>query len=578
MSAPICEASIQQPHPGLYPFTISNASSGKIRALALAEKRAGWQYGPSVAGDTSFYPSGSIGGPVAKEVTDRFSDFLDTVHANVINDSRIAAATILADGGLRNIHDYTKLYRGQWKQSAPRGPFPGMLTNYTNDLLFSMTQLSENPYRISRMPKNAQLPFAVSNAREIAGQTLASLQEAGRLFITDFLDQSRLRQTPGKHGAACQAYFYIHQVSGDFLPLAIKPNIEGSDLVYTPQDLPDDWLLAKMMFSSNSFSHAQWYHLAATHAVGEIVYLSAIRTLSEEHPIMAILHRLLKDAWAFRVVAVQRLVYPGGPIDVLFPWSGSEASNYTDTLYQSGEASAFQSNYFEPNLQRRGLIDSALGPKIKTFPFHQDASAIHTAIRRFMTVLVESFYPDTSDIVGDHELQAWAREARPAKIVDFPSSIEDRRTLIDVLTHVAHLVSIVHGTLNLNSLATSSGSLPLNPFAFYTPLPTTKGVNDIMPFLPHVEASVGQIALAAVFNRPDFVDSNQTIVHMFDNTTMLVRMPKRVQKAEADFRSAMSRYSAAIRSHAFDQSGLCRGMPYCWSTLDPNSATYWLTS
>jgi hypothetical protein len=80
-------------------------------------------------------------------------------------------------------------------------------------------------------------------------------------------------------------------VSGDFLPLAIKPNVEGSDLVYTPQDLPNDWLLAKMMFNSNSFWHAQWYHLAATHAVGEIVYLSAIRTLSEEHPIMAILHR-----------------------------------------------------------------------------------------------------------------------------------------------------------------------------------------------------------------------------------------------------------------------------------------------
>jgi arachidonate 15-lipoxygenase (second type)/8-lipoxygenase (S-type) len=95
-SAPICEASVQYPHPDPYPFTISNASSNKTRALALAEKRAGWDYGPSVAGDTAFYPSGSIGGPVAKEVADRFSDFLDTVHTNVINDSRIAVASISA--------------------------------------------------------------------------------------------------------------------------------------------------------------------------------------------------------------------------------------------------------------------------------------------------------------------------------------------------------------------------------------------------------------------------------------------------------------------------------------------------
>ncbi|KAL6156070.1 hypothetical protein ACJBU6_04067 [Exserohilum turcicum] len=256
-SAPVCEASMQHPYPEPYPFTISNASSQNARALALAEKRAGWEYGPSVAGDTAFYPSGSIGGPVAKEVTDRFSDFLDTVHANVINDSRIAAASMWREGGLKSIHDYAKLYKGQWKQSAPEGPYPGILTNYTDDLLFSMTQLSENPYRVFRIPKNAQLPFDVSNARAIAGQTLASLQGAGRLFLTDFLDQASLRKTTGRYGAACQAYFFIHLVSGDFLPLAIKPNVEGSDLVYTPQDLPSDWLLAKMMFNSNSFWHAQ---------------------------------------------------------------------------------------------------------------------------------------------------------------------------------------------------------------------------------------------------------------------------------------------------------------------------------
>jgi hypothetical protein len=154
-----------------------------------------------------------------------------------------------------------------------------------------MTQLSENPYRVSRISKNAQLPFAVSNAKAIAGQGLSSLQHAGRLFFVDFLDQAHLHQTAGKHGAACQAYFYLHPTSNDFLPLAIKRNANGSSLVYTPQDLPNDWLLAKMMFNLNSFWHAQWYHLGATHVVGEIVYLSAIRTLSEEHPIMAVLHR-----------------------------------------------------------------------------------------------------------------------------------------------------------------------------------------------------------------------------------------------------------------------------------------------
>jgi arachidonate 15-lipoxygenase (second type)/8-lipoxygenase (S-type) len=289
------------------------------------------------------------------------------------------------------------------------------------------------------------------------------------------------------------------------------------------------------------------------------------------------LRAVLKDAWAFRVVAAQRLFNPGGLVDTLFPWNGGEAENYTDTLYQSGEASAFQSNYFKPNLKRRGLIDSAFGPRIKRFPFYQDASILHAAIRRFMTVLVQSYYPDASDITDDSELRAWIREAGPARIVDFPSSLESQRALIDVLTHVAHLVAIVHGTLNTNALAASSGSLPFHPFAFYSPLPTTKAVEGLMPFLPQVKASIGQIALAAGFNRPSFVDSSQTMVHMFDNTTMLARMPQRVQEAEAEFRSTMKRHSSVVRSQTFDRRGLCRGMPYCWSTLDPEAAPYSLT-
>jgi len=154
-----------------------------------------------------------------------------------------------------------------------------------------MTQLSDNPYKIVRVSKDAKLPFSVSNADAISGQTLGALQSSGRLFLVDYLDQKYQPQSAGKYGAACQAYFYIDPKSQNFLPLAIKSNAEGSDLVYTPHDETNDWLLAKMMFNLNSFWYAQWYHLGATHVVSEIVYLSAIRTLSEEHPVMAILHR-----------------------------------------------------------------------------------------------------------------------------------------------------------------------------------------------------------------------------------------------------------------------------------------------
>lgn len=167
-----------------------------------------------------------------------------------------------------------------------------MLTNYTDDLLFSMESLSLNPFRIVRVAPSAALPFAVNNSASISGDSLESLQSDGRLFLSDMSDQNELpTSSAGKYTAPSQAYFYIANSTGDFLPLAIKVQMNSSSLTYTPADSTNDWLMAKMLFNMNNFGHAEWYHLGATHALTEIVYLAAIRTLSDEHPAMAMLHR-----------------------------------------------------------------------------------------------------------------------------------------------------------------------------------------------------------------------------------------------------------------------------------------------
>lgn len=105
---------------------------------------------------------------------------------------------------------------------------------------------------------------------------------------------------PARYGAACTAYFFIHPKSGDFLPLAIKTNT-GSDLIYTPLDSPTDWLLAKMIFNVNDMFHAQMFHLVVSHDVSEGVHLAALRTLSENHPVMIILERLMLQGYSSRV-------------------------------------------------------------------------------------------------------------------------------------------------------------------------------------------------------------------------------------------------------------------------------------
>lgn len=154
-----------------------------------------------------------------------------------------------------------------------------------------MEQLSLNPYPLRRLKAKDALPFTVpdSDSVQISTLTLTALKAQGLLFVVDHSYQAKYDKT-NKCGAACTALFFIHPLSGDFLPLAIKTNV-GSNLVYTPLDTANDWLLAKMIFNVNDLFHAESFHLIAFHDVGEILHESALRTLSDSHPVMALLDR-----------------------------------------------------------------------------------------------------------------------------------------------------------------------------------------------------------------------------------------------------------------------------------------------
>lgn len=169
-----------------------------------------------------------------------------------------------------------------------------MLSNYTQDLLFSMERLSLHPYKVKRLnPKTDTLAFKVEAASTVAGITLDALFTSGRLFYVDHRGQANLERVQGRYAASCDAYFYISPTTGDFLPLAIR----AEQLIYTPADDANDWLLAKIMFNVADAWHSEWYHLAATHIVAQIVFEAAFRTLSDNHPIMALVDRRKFPAW-----------------------------------------------------------------------------------------------------------------------------------------------------------------------------------------------------------------------------------------------------------------------------------------
>jgi hypothetical protein len=101
-----------------------------------------------------------------------------------------------------------------------------------------------------------------------------------------------------KYGAPVSALFYLNKQK-ELLPLGIRTNI-GENFTYTPLDKANDWLLAKIMFNVADQFFNQIYHLTATHNVGEALHEAAMRTMSDSHPIMAVLDRLNYQAYSAR--------------------------------------------------------------------------------------------------------------------------------------------------------------------------------------------------------------------------------------------------------------------------------------
>ncbi|KAF3936237.1 Lipoxygenase-4 [Dactylella cylindrospora] len=258
-----------------------------------------------------------------------------------------------------------------------------------------------------------------------------------------------------------------------------------------------------------------------------MAYQAAVRTLSDDHPVLAIFKRLMCGAFGIRPLAVAVLFRPGGSVDQFFGYSGTGAATFAADLYDNGYAGAIQANYFLTNLRRRGLIDPSVVPALKSFPFYQDALVIYNAAREFMISFVNSYYTSDTAITSDVELQAWVNEANGAAgSIDFPTSatMKTRSQLVDLLTYMAHLVSSSHHAVNTNQLITGSGVLPFYPSAFYKQIPTEKGVDDPAEHLPSVLQCISMINNQAYFSRPLLAATNRTFGHLFDDSDMLSRM------------------------------------------------------
>jgi len=240
-------------------------------------------------------------------------------------------------------------------------------------------------------------------------------------------------------------------------------------------------------------------------------------------------------------------------------------------------AGAFQKNYLVPKLTSQGLIDKHGKSKFKSFPFLSDTQAILKELSTFFASFVDAYYPKDSDISKDFELQNWFTEATTgAKMIDFPSK-PSKKVLVEVLTHFEFLNGVLHHAFNSGDPVGSKATLPFHPGGLYAPLPTTKNVTNLIPFLPPVTESLHYITFLATFNRPFYESQNRTLAYAFSDEGMLKRLNKKTGDAAAKYLKSMKKLSGDIRARTFDKNGLCQGMPFCWKALDPGTIPFFFS-
>ena len=198
--------------------------------------------------------------------------------------------------------------------------------------------------------------------------------------------------------------------------------------------------------NADAIHHELISHLGRTHLLVEPFCVATKRVLSSTHPISVFLWPHLEDTILINFGAVNKLVMPGGKVDLLL--GGTIES---ELGVAAGVArKKFTERFLPTEISRRGV-----GSKAMLYPYRDDGIRVWNAIHAYTTEYIALYYKTDADVTGDDALQAWARElADPdaGQLEDFGEeshgSIKTVDYLVNVLTMVVFTASAQHAAVN----------------------------------------------------------------------------------------------------------------------------------
>lgn len=316
---------------------------------------------------------------------------------------------------------------------------------------------------------------------ELDGMSVEEAIENKKLFIIDYHDLllpfvNKINELKGRKVYASRTILF--QTSGGALkPVAIELSLPPTNFrpafnrVYTHgHDATSYWIwkLAKAhVCAADGGVHQLINHWLRTHASMEAYIIATKRQLSQIHPIYKLLHPHMRYTMEINALARQSLINGGGIIEACFT-PGKYAMEISSAAYKS--MWRFDMEALPADLLRRGMAEedptAPCGVKlvIEDYPYAADGLLIWSAIREWVESYVSHFYPDSSAITSDVELQEWWFEIKNKGHADKKDEpwwpkLESKEDLTGILAIIIWVASGQHAAINFGQY----------PFGGYVP-------------------------------------------------------------------------------------------------------------
>ncbi|KAK7839814.1 linoleate 13s-lipoxygenase 3-1 [Quercus suber] len=281
------------------------------------------------------------------------------------------------------------------------------------------------------------------------GMTVQQALEENKLFILDHHDAylpflERINALDGRKAYATRTVFFLTSL-GTLTPIAIELSLPPSGpsscskrVLRPAVDATSNWMwqLAKAHVSSNDVGvHQLVNHWLRTHASLEPFILATHRQMSALHPIFKLLDPHMRYTMEINALARQILVNADGVI---------EGMAVPDPTKPHG-----------------------LKLLIEDYPYATDGLQIWSAIENWVRTYVNHYYPNSSLICNDKELQAWYYESVNVGHGDLSQeswwpTLDNADNLVSVLTTLIWLASAQHAALNFGQYP-YGGYVPSRP-------------------------------------------------------------------------------------------------------------------